>query len=288
MPETKSTPTPSAPAPTPSSTPPGTTVTSATPPAASATASPPPASPTSAKEFRFPASPETPDWARGKTAEEVLSITQGYRELFERGTPTQVVPATAAPAPARGGLPNLSDDAILTGRDLRQYVDAYATSLAPQFQQPTELAASGNYGIASLKYQPEFKRWGPEIQLELAKVPKAYWTLDNINTIVDIVAGRHREDYARERAAELIATMEPTIRPTGGGSGPVPTPEQKAQSLESEAIPADWKVRAKQAGITESTIQEFCRTNDMTPEDFFKMFEKSPLQPIVAEVPHGR
>ena len=150
-----------------------------------------------------------------------------------------------------------------------------------------EMAASGVYGIARQQYPKEFSKYGPEIQQELTKIPRHLWTLDNLDTVVTLVAGRHREDYARERAQELVAQMEPTIRPTGGGSEPVPTSQQKSRTLESDAIPADWKARAKAQGITEATVREFCATNDMTPDQFFEMFEKSPLQPIVAEVPSG-
>jgi len=155
-------------------------------------------------------------------------------------------------------------------------------------QQAQEMAASGVYGVARQTHSKDFAKYGPEIQQELAKIPRQLWTLDNIDTVVTLVAGRHREDYARERAQEIIAQMEPTIRPTGGGSEPVPTSQQKSHTLESDAIPADWKARAKAQGITEATVREFCSTNDMTPEQFFEMFEKSPLQPIVAEVPSGR
>lgn len=218
-----------------------------------------------------------------------MAIARGYHNIFERGgqQPTQSVPATAVSTPS--GMPELADDTILTGRDLKSYLrQAQQQFIAPQMQQSTDMASSGVYGIASMKFKKEFDRYGPEIQQELTKVPRTYWTLDNLETVVNLVAGRHREDYARERAQELVAQMEPTIRPTGGGSVPVPTPHEKSQSLESESIPDDWKLRAKQAGITEATVREFCQSNEMTPEEFFKQFEKSALQPIVAEVPHGR
>ncbi len=287
MSETKLTPPTKEVAPTHSSTPPGGTNTSATPTPTATPPAPTPTSPPSADEFRFGDSPDVEPWARGKTAREVLSIARGYHDVFQRsGAPTPQAPqAPAQPT----GFQAIADDAILTGRDLRAALtQAQREYLAPQMQQSTDMAASGVYGIASMKYDKEFKRYGPEINQELAKIPKGYWTLDNTDTVVNLVAGRHREDYARERAQELVAQMEPTIRPTGGGSGPVPTSEQKAQSLDSEPIPSEWKARAKQAGITESTIREFCTANDMTPEAFFKQFEKSPLQPIVAEVGYGR
>lgn len=188
-----------------------------------------------------------------------------------------------------GGYAGIPDDTIITGKDLNAYmVRAAQQYIEPTVRQLGEQAASSVYGTARQLYPREFAKYGPEIQQELAKVPRNLWTLDNLDTVVTLVAGRHREDYARERAQELVAQMEPTIRPSGGGSEPVPTSQQKTQTLESDAIPGDWKARAKAQGITEATVREFCASNEMTPEDFFKMFEKSPLQPIVAEVPNGR
>ena len=229
-------------------------------------------------------------WARGRTAEEVLAIARGYHNAFDRGgmAPAPLAPA-APPAAPVGAFTNITDDTIVTGRDLRAYLDQAARQyIEPQMRMVGEQAASSVYGTARQLYPKEFQRYGPEIQQELAKIPRNLWTLDNLDTVVTLVAGRHREDYARERAQELVAQMEPTIRPTGGGSEPVPTAQQKSHTLESDAIPSDWKARAKAQGITEATVREFCTTNDMTPEQFFQMFEKSPLQPIVAEVPNVR
>lgn len=213
-----------------------------------------------------------------------MNIAKGYEEVFNRSGPPQREPAQ----PSRDPF-NVRDDDIVTGQALKQYLaEAERRVIGPHLQKTSEQAASSVFGYARTQYKKEFDRWGPEIQQELAKVPKDLWTVDNMETIVNLVAGRHREDYARDRAQEIISQMEPTIRPMGGGSEPIPTAEQKSHSLESDKIPADWKARARQAGITESTVREFCQSNDMTPEQFFQMFEKSPLQPIVAEVPSGR
>ena len=143
--------------------------------------------------------------------------------------------------------------------------------------------ASTALAIAKRDNPVEFAKYGPEIMAELAKVPRYGWTLDNIEIVVTLIKGRHRDEYAREQAQHLIATMEPTIRPTGGGSGPVSASNVAGNPFDNERVPADWRQRAKQTGINERTIQEFCTANDMTPEDFWKQFERSPMQPIVAE-----
>jgi len=279
----------------PSSTPPGGTSTSGTPPAPPAATAPPATSPASAspQPFRFGTDQTIPEWARGKSAEEVLAIARGYHDTFERQVP-QSVPASAAPQQpfAPQDQPRFGQDAmigneqhtILTTKDLPKLFQQY---IQPSLQQSTDLAAGGIYAAMQARHPQAFQKYGPEIQQELAKVPKQYWTLDNLETVVTLVYGRHRDDYAREEAQRLVAHMEPTIRPTGGGSGPVPTQDQHQNPFESESIPTDWKQRAKQAGITEATIREFCQANDMSPEDFWKQFDTSPRQPMVAEIGGG-
>lgn len=288
MPETALPPMPATPKAPPSSTPPGGTPTSAMPPQPAVTA-PAPTSPPSAEPFRFSAGPDVVEWARGKTAQEVLAIAQGYESAFNRYQGPSV-PANAAPTyqppqqsqPPTGWTPP-ADDAILTGKDWQNLSQrAFQQYVQPAMQQSVDMAASASYAAVAGKHATGFQKYGPEIQQELAKVPKQYWTLDNLETIVTLVYGRHRDDYAREEAQRLVSQMEPTIRPTGGGSGPIPTQSEQQNPFESESIPADWKMRAKQAGINEATIREFCQANDMSPADFWKQFDSS-RPPMVAE-----
>ena len=288
MPENELPLAPKTPKPTPTSTPPGSTATPPTPGSPSPQTPPATSTPSASPQpFRFGADPNVPQWAQGKTAEEVLAIARGYHDTFERQVP-QSVPASAAPQqpfappePARFGQEAMignEQHTILTTKDLPKL---FAQYVQPALQQSTDLAAGGIYAAVQARHPSAFQKYGPEIQQELAKVPKQYWTLDNLETVVTLVYGRHRDDYAREEAQRLVSQMEPTIRPTGGGSGPVPTQSDVKNPFESDEIPSDWKMRAKQAGINESTIREFCQANDMTPEEFWKQFSSRP--PMVAE-----
>jgi len=186
----------------------------------------------------------------------------------------------------------IEDDAIMTGRDFRtQLGQAYQQQVAPEIQRAWEMAAGATQSAAQMKYAKEWEKHGPEIQAELQKLPAHQRTLDTIEMVVTFVKGKHadedRESYAREHAQRIIAEMGGTIRPTGGGSAsnsPIqPNP------FESDDVPADWKSRAKTAGITEQTLLEFCRSNDMSPDQFWKLFPKgTALQPIVAEAGRGK
>lgn len=225
-----------------------------------------------------------PEYARGRTAQEVLGLTQRLVERFT--TPAQPAAPPQSQAPTQAFT--LDPEGYVTGRDLLQaQQQAFQQYVQPDVNAGIDLAASANYGLVQNKYQKEFSKWGPEIAQRLAGVPKKMWTLDNLDTVVKLVRADHLDDLRAEWQSEAVSRVEATIRSGGaGGSPPVEQPN-KENSLESEKIPAEWKLRAQKAGLTDSTVQEFCRLNDMSPEQFYKQFE-TPQNAIVAEVPSGR
>lgn len=219
-----------------------------------------------------------PEYARGRTATEVLSLTQ---RLVERFTP----PVAQAPAPVPSPAPQVfGPDDYVTGGQMQQ---AFTQYVQPDVQSAQDLAASAVYSFAQMKHQKEFSKYGPEIAQRLAGVPKKMWTLDNVETVVKLVKADHFADYQAEWETENRAKVEATIRSGGVGGSPPVAQQDKQNSLESEKIPVEWKTRAAKAGVTESTVREFCALNDMTPEQFYKQFE-TPTNAIVAEVQDGR
>ena len=216
-----------------------------------------------------------PEYARGRTAQEILGLTQ---RLVERFTPS---PQTPAPVPPQA--PFATDDYV-TGGQMQQ---AFTQFVQPDVQSAQDLAASAVYSFAQMKHQKEFSKYGPEIAQRLATVPKKLWTLDNVETVVKLVKADHFADYQAEWETENRAKVEATIRSGGVGGSPPVTQENKQHSLESEKIPDEWKRRAAKAGLTESTVREFCAAQDMTVEAFYKQFD-NPRNAIVAEVQDGR
>lgn len=227
-----------------------------------------------------------PEYARGKSAHEVLGITQ---KLVDAGFASFRQPQAPVPqAPPQAQPFTLDPEGYVTGSQFQQAQrQAFEQYVQPDITAGIELAASANFGLTRNKHDKEFAKYGPEIMSRLAGVPKKMWTLDNLDTVVKLVKADHLDDYRAEWQTEVRASMEPTIRSSGaGGSVPV-TQENKEHSLESEKIPDEWKRRAQKAGITESTVREFCAKNDMTPEAFYKQFE-TPTNQIVAEVQDAR
>lgn len=231
-----------------------------------------------------------PEWARGKTADEVLMLT---KQLVEAGLGQPPVPQSVGPPQPMYNTPaapapqaTVADDDYLTGKDVRhliqQAVEQAARQIAPQMQTSTDLASSAALGVVRTIHKKDFDRYGPEIAAKLQTVPRHLWTLDNLETVVKLVRSDHIPELAREEAQQLVSQMEPTIRSSGGGSTPVPQ-TTIGQSLDSEKISPEWKARAQKAGITEETVKEFCAGGEMTVEEFYKQFD-TPRTMIVSEI----
>ena len=195
-------------------------------------------------------------------------------------------PAQSAPAPQVPATPHIDPEGYVTGRDLLAAQQQAIRDYQPEVQAGIDLAASANYGLIRNQYQKEFSRYGPEIVARLAGVPKKVWTLDNLETVVKLVRADHFDDYRAEWQTDSQAKMEATIR-SGGAGGALPGTQDKSNSLESEKIPAEWKLRAQKDGLTEATVREFCAANSITEAAFYKQFD-NPMNPIVAEVQSGR
>lgn len=234
---------------------------------------PPSGTPGASPEYRYPNDQSLPEWARGKTAMEVLQLTQGLVESVGRGTPAPTPPP--APAPAQ-----LGDEDYVTGKDMRAMRQSATAEFSPLLAQMAEQNALLTYSTVKRDHADIFKKYEPEIAGVLGRIPKTSWTLDTIENAVKFVKGNHVAELVDEQI-RLRAASEPTIRSSGsGGLAPV---SRKEQTLESEAIPDRWKDHAKQVGITEREVQEFCWANDMSPEDFFKQFKTGLVTDAVVE-----
>ena len=201
------------------------------------------------------------------TAEQVLGIADTL------ATAVEPKPVEAAPS-----APTVADDDYITGKELK-------AMLASAGAGATELAASANLGLVRQEHAQDFAQYGAEITALVQRVPPAQRTLDNLRQVVRMVRSDHLDEIVEQRASQRASAMAPTLRSTGG-SAELP-PVAREYSLESEKIPAEWKRRALAAGVTERVVDEFCRANDMTPEAFYKQFDK-PLSRIVEDIPQRR
>lgn len=236
---------------------------------------PPTTTPGVEAEYRYPNDASLPEWARGKSATEILAITQQLVNERVQAAPAPVQPQ--APAPVAG------DDEYVTGRDLKAMRAAAENQFGSTLENIAVQNAQTAYSIAKREHKEMFGKYEPEIIQVLGRVPRNQWTLDVIENAVKFVRGNHVDEIAEEKARRLAAQMEPTIRSTGSG-GSSPVPRSPDHSLDSDKLPERWRQRAKSVGIGERELQELCWANEMTPEEFFKQFESGVVTDAVQEI----
>ncbi len=208
------------------------------------------------------------------TAEQVLGIAQTATEMLSGAA---APPASAAPPPAAF---DVADDEYLTGAQVKRFL-----AERPVDDTAVRMSADANLSIVRRDYADTFTKYGREVDALIARVPFNQRSIDNLTLAVKMVRSDHVDEIANERAQQLAATIAPTLRPTGGGAASAPV--SRDASLESEKIPQEWKDRARAAKITEATVAEFCRGNDMTEAQFYKQFD-TPMNNIVGEVSQRR
>lgn len=240
-----------------SSTPPGTTAGNGTP----------------ASEWRAPASAGK---FAGMTAEQILGVSQTLLETVEQQQQRGNESPAAASTPA-SEFGDFGDDEYISGAQLKQVLKRVTAPTGDSLS----LAASANERIIRREYAKDFEKYGREIDALIARVPANLRTVDNLEQCVRMVRSNHLEEIASERAQQIASELGATFRSTGAGTPPPPV--SREHSLESEHIPAEWKARAAAAKITEETVREFCRANDMSEKAFYEQF-KTPFNPIVAEI----
>lgn len=260
-------PTPTEPTPTgASSTPPGTSTGGAAPttPAASP-ASSAPATPA------WQPPPGAPEWAQDPARlYQVATSAYGILQKFNQtgSLPTQPQPTPAQP-PVPAGQPAADDDLVSWGQ-VKQYLEQMGQPIAQQSRWAIEQAASANLAVVQQKHAKDFERWGPEIHTLLANIPKDRWGLDNLEQVVKVVRADHVDELAAERARDLAPTLVPTMRSNGASPGAGGPSSPNGSWLDRETIPEAWRVKARDVGLTDAEIHEFCRTTGRTPEQLFQ------------------
>ncbi len=181
-------------------------------------------------------------------------------------------PAPTPSAPAQPTYTAPGDEEYVSGGQARAMAEFYAQRGQQDMQAVVNANAEIALDIVKAKYPKYFSKYGPSINATLASLPdKRLWTIANLEKAVKLSLVDHVDEIAREEAGRLAAEMEPTLRSTGAGGGPISQPHAD-YTLRSEKLPSEWKERAAQVGLTEGAIDDFCRANDMTREDWFKLF----------------
>lgn len=206
------------------------------------------------------------------TSEQVLGISQTLLETVEA---RDTVPPITQAAPVSEFAGDFADDEYVSGAQIKRVL----AKLGSGGGDAMNLAASGNEAVVRQQHASDFTKYGNEINALIARVPAHLRTVDNLAQCVRMVRSNHIEEIARERAEQIASETGATFRSTGAGTPPPPV--SREHSLEAEHIPAEWKARAAKNGITEATVRDWCRANEIAEKDFYAQFK---LNPIVAEL----
>lgn len=232
-----------------------------------------------APEYRYPSNENIPQWARGKSAAEILSLTQ---ELIDSGTRG----ANQIPQAPPASLP--SDEEYITGGQLRQHVNAAQqqamSQVSPYLKTVADQQAIMSYNLAKRDHAETFKKYEPEILTVLNRVPREHWTLDVLDNAVKYVKGCHVDEITADRLRALESTVESTMRSTGRAGSTPTSPRQETAEETLGKLPKEWRDHAQAVGITSETLFRFCMANDITMDEFFQQFGKGLVTDAVADV----
>ena len=177
--------------------------------------------------LRYEAEDGVPSWAVGKTADEILAMTQDlYNVVQTGGNPSH----GSTPEPPPMQPPTNDVDANLIYTNPEEFTRRLRESIRTEMRQELSTAAApltgGMAGMAKRQSMQDRKgvweSYGPEIETIMASVPtQNHGSVDLWNQAADIVAGRHIDEIARKRADEMLRRGDVgTIRTNEGGALP--------------------------------------------------------------------
>jgi len=210
-------------------------------------------------EYRYGADAPEP-WMQGKTPVEIAALARQAMQTAQDLMVRQQQPAYQPPA-----QPQYQPDDYVTGAQ----VNAAGTQFlqqAQQFAMPAyEMVASTNLEMVKTKYAKDFARFGPEIIPLLSRIPKTDWSIDNISSVVDLVRGRHVDELANERAAQLTSSQDPALRSSGANGSTTPSLQAPDTGLTD-----DQREALRRRGITETVVNQFAAAKGISPREWYE------------------
>lgn len=210
--------------------------------------------------LRYTEADGVPSWAIGKTADEILRMTQTLSDTVARGTPA--APPASAPPPAAPGAPRRVNSDLVY-RD----ADAYTNEILGAVEHIVNErlgAASGalTAPVASMaraqamSHKPDiWAKYGPEIDALMAEVQgPARLNVDLWKRAVNMVASDHIDEIARERAESLIRSGDSGMLSGGVGTsyGSPASPASPVRALFAANDPAILPF--KEAGLDAAAV----------------------------------
>lgn len=223
--------------------------------------------------------PNAPSWAQGRSQEEILNIAAAavdqLAKFNQSPAPMQQPQYQAPPQQPNRFDMDMPDDDFISGRQMKQILQQYGQQ-AQGDPVARQLAASGNMRTIQKDEADAFRRWGPEVHMEIAKLPPDLRSLDNLQLIVDIVKSRHVQELvdeqARQKAVQLAQEQVATIRSGTGGSTAIPNTQN--YDLKSNELPEHWRELASKYGLTLDQVREFTQATGETMDQYFETVKR--------------
>lgn len=219
-------------------------------------------------EFRF--GDDAPEWAKGKTAGEVLNLAKTMEQALKTAMPQQFAPP-AQPAPQAQPQSRPTTDDWLVQPDVATqriaegvFAERFAPAIANLQSVAAQFAQTQRY-LAETKWATEFARYGPEIDTLMANVAPEQRTLENYGKVVTFVRGNHFDELAAEKAQKLSA--QGGLGERSGGGGFTGTPQG---GVDLNKLPHGVGEIARQKGVTEQMVRDYCRATNTTPEEWMR------------------
>ena len=242
----------------------------------------------SPEPFRFAAGAGVPDWAVGKTNQEVLAMAGQMAQALQTVQPTRqpVAPSVQQPVTVQQPSMPTQDDFTLDPVTATQRTLEYNYGLRVQpvlDQLAAQMAGTGRQ-VAAMQHADEFRRWSPEIDQLVANVPAQQRTAELYSQAVRLVKAAHLDELVTERANAKMAEMGVGDRTSGGGTVASLSPA----AVDLTKLSPAYKAAMDAMGIGAGELHEFLGKTGQTMEQFVESANRNQVITDVSYDKKGR
>lgn len=156
------------------------------------------------------------------------------------------------------------DDYLTVGQLNQQLAFAQQTLVNPLLEQNAQVA----WQLAKQEAPDIVNRYGPEALQYWQRLPANQRTLDGARMVIKLVRGNHFDELTAE-AVNRAAQGEPGFRSGSAGPG---APAANLVPMENDAIPEEWRTKAKALDLKVEDLRDFCKANGMTMDQYFAKY----------------
>lgn len=197
---------------------------------------------------------------RGRTEAEVNALAAQLAELASRNVQQQPVYQPPAQQPT-----SIAPDDYVTGATLQTVGNQFLQQAQQAASPALAMAASTNYELTRQKFANEFKKYGPEIDAMISRVPKTDWSIDNLQRVVKLALVDHLDELANERALQL-RDQDPALRSSGANGSTIPAHIAAPDTGLTDA----QRDKLRRQGITPKVVATYAAKRGETAQQWYE------------------